>query len=109
MMRSTTNGMALVTIGLLAGAAVVLGSHPATAAISCSQGYQRVQGNQLATPYCQDEYLAQVARSYGVKATGTRIRNNPSYKSEVCRLVGRDIRVQQVCVNENTPFRSRGF
>jgi hypothetical protein len=72
-------------------------------AIDCRDGYQRVQGNLIATPYCQDQYLAVVARQFGVKASADQIRNNPSYKREICRLVGRDIRVQNTCVDENSP------
>jgi hypothetical protein len=76
-------------------------------AIDCDQGFQRVRGSQIATPYCQDEYLAQVAREFGVKASAERIRNNPSYKREVCRIAGRDIRIQQACVNENSLSHGR--
>ena len=86
-------------------AAALLSAGPALA-INCNEGYQRVQGNAIATPFCQDEYLSQVARTYGVKSTGDLIRNNPNYKREVCRLVGRDIRVQTSCIEELSPGRS---
>ena len=46
-----------------------------------------------------------VAREFGVKASAERVRNNPNYKREICRLVGRDIRVQEACVDEATPGR----
>lgn len=81
-------------------------AHPASAhGIVCQDGYQRVQGNLIATPYCQDNNLARVAREFGVKASAERVRNNPNYKREICRLVGRDIRVQEACVDEATPGR----
>lgn len=73
------------------------------AAIKCERGYQRVQGNLIATPYCQDQYLAQVAREYGFKSSAKKIRNNPNYKKEVCRFVFSDIRVQQTCLNAGVP------
>lgn len=84
---------------LAAIATVCLPKPQAEAKIRCSKGYQTVGGNQLATPYCQDEYLAQVAREYGMRASGARIRNSPQYKLEVCRLVGRDIRVSNNCLD----------
>lgn len=81
---------------------------PASAAIECRNGYQLVQGNLLATPYCQEKLLAQVAREYGLKATFAEIRNNPNTKRNVCAFVGRDIRVQQTCIDANHVGR-RGF
>jgi hypothetical protein len=76
---------------------------PAAAKIECRKGAQRVQGEWLVTPYCQDAYLAEVAREYGVKASAAAIRNNPNFKREVCIIVGHDIRVQQTCI-EVEPF-----
>ncbi|MFA5955007.1 hypothetical protein [Hyphomicrobium sp.] len=66
-------------------------------AIECQEDYQIVQGQPISTPYCRDNYLAQVARQYGFKATDREIRNNPSRKEEVCRFIGDDIRVQTAC------------
>jgi hypothetical protein len=71
------------------------------AAIACKNGYQLVQGSYLATPYCQDALLAIVARQYGMSASAAAIRENPNYKRQVCRLVGRDIRVQETCIDAN--------
>ena len=93
-----------LTVGFCAATSLVAMLSQAQA-IECHDGYQRVQGNLIATPDCQDENLARVARSFGVKASADRIRNNPNYKREVCRIAGRDIRVQEACVNENQPFR----
>ncbi|MGD9667968.1 MAG: hypothetical protein AB7U75_02815 [Hyphomicrobiaceae bacterium] len=81
---------AVVGAGLLAAAG------PA-AAIDCQDQYQVVQGQLLATPYCQDNYLAKVAREYGVKVSDETIRNNPNKKAEVCRFMGFDTRVSQIC------------
>ncbi len=78
-------------------------------AIKCVKGYQRVQGNLLATPYCQDQYLAQVAREYGIRASASKIRNNPNFKKEVCRTVFTDIRVQMTCLNAGVPEGRRGY
>lgn len=94
-------------MGKLAFAAAVLGmaatfASPA-AAIKCVNGFQRVQGNLIATPYCQDQYLAKVARQYGFRASAARIRNDPNYKKELCRFVFNDIRVQTTCLNAGVP------
>jgi len=74
-------------------------------AIDCIRGFQRVEGNLIATPYCQDEYLAQVAREYGIRASGSKIRDNPNYKKEVCRTVFTDIRVATTCLDAGVPER----
>jgi len=87
------------------GAIMLLAGLLATpaAAIKCVNGYQQVQGNLIATPYCQDQLLAQVARQYGFKASDAKIRNNPNYKKELCRYVQNDIRVQQTCLDAGVP------
>jgi hypothetical protein len=86
-------------------------STPAAAGIKCKKGFQRVEGNLIATPYCQDQYLAQVAREYGFRASARRIRNDPNYKKEICRFVFNDIRVQTTCLNAGVPeyFGGGGF
>jgi hypothetical protein len=90
---------------VVSGAIVLVSAGGAEAAIRCKDGYQIVQGNYLATPYCQDDLLARVAREYGMRASAAAIRGNPNYKKEVCRLVGRDIRVQNHCLDA---FPGRG-
>jgi hypothetical protein len=92
--------LALRLASLVAAAALV--ATPA-AAIRCENGFQRVQGNLIATPYCQDQYLAQVAREHGFKPSAAKIRNNPNYKKELCRFVFSDIRVQETCLNAGVP------
>lgn len=77
--------------------------------IKCRNGYQIVSGNLIATPYCQDALLAQVAREHGMSASAARVRNNPNYKREVCRFVGNDIRISEHCLNETPSIRGRGF
>lgn len=82
---------------------------PAAAAIVCKNGFQLVQGNYIATPYCQDALLTIVARQYGMKVSGSEIRWNPNYKRQVCRTVGHDIRVQENCRTVNPGVRGRSF
>ncbi len=87
---------------------LVLPASQASAKIVCRDGYQIVQGNPLATPYCQEEQLARVAAAYGFKVSFAEIRNNPNSKRQLCALVGRDIRVQQTCIESGITGR-RGF
>jgi hypothetical protein len=81
---------------------------PAEARIVCRNGSQLVAGNYIATPYCQDELVASVARGYGMKASASRVRNNPNYKREVCRFVGHDIRISEYCLDESPSFSPGG-
>ena len=92
------------TIGLLGTAAVLamtgVPSHPqpAHAGIQCEGPFQIVQGRRVATPYCQDNYIAYVAnRSYGIRVSAYEIRHNPNQKVEVCRAIGADSRVRSAC------------
>lgn len=99
--------MICAALGLLTVPALLAG--PANAAgIKCRDDYQVVQGREISTPYCADNYLARVAREYGVRVSDAAIRNNPNKKSEVCRFIGHDPRVKENCLNENSTGR-RGF
>jgi hypothetical protein len=67
-------------------------------AIDCEGNFQvQKSGNLIATPYCQDGYLAIVAREYGMRVSAKAIRYNPSVKEKACRFVGEDIRVKSTC------------
>jgi len=74
----------------------------ADAAIVCRDGFQLVQGNLLATPYCQDALVAAVARERGFKVSAHEIRWNPNLKRHVCQFIGRDIRVSVACTDANS-------
>jgi hypothetical protein len=71
---------------------------PAAARISCKDGFQTVNGAAIATPYCQDEHLAKVAREYGMNITGASVRSSIQVKEAACKLVGYDIRVKDDCM-----------
>jgi hypothetical protein len=103
-----TRKLKFQTLGicLLAAPLVFMDGPNAEAAIKCKNGYQIVNGSEIATPYCQDNLVAQVARQYGFKASEAEVRNNPNYKRELCRFVGRDNRLTTACVNENTGRRA---
>lgn len=64
----------------------------------CKEGFQEIKGRSVSTPYCEDEYLAQVAREYGTRVSADTLRANPNAKRDVCRFIGRDIRINHTCV-----------
>lgn len=88
---------------------VVTTTPPAEAAIRCDGPYQIVQGQPISTPYCQDSYLAVVAREYGLRVSASAIRQSPSTKAQVCRVVGRDNRAQSACASVREPGPRRAF
>ena len=70
----------------------------AEAAIRCSGPYQVIRGiGKHATPYCEDSYLARVARGYGVRVSGHTIRHNPHLNSYNRQFIGHDSRVYDIC------------
>lgn len=98
----------MVTSRLLSGALLALGmlavSAPAQA-IECEGNFQvQSDGNLIATPWCQDQNLAEVAREYGMRVSGSQIRRSVSAKSKACRFVGYDNRVRDTCA----PYLDRG-
>jgi hypothetical protein len=67
-------------------------------AIECEGNFQvQKNGNRIATPYCQDGYLAIVAREYGFRVSADTIRHNVSEKQSLCRVIGEDNRVRDTC------------
>ena len=88
--------------GLFSGLAAAAG--PASA-IGCDGNFQiQKDGNRIATPFCEDGYLAIVAGEYGVRVSAHEIRYNPSEKERVCRFIGDDNRVRDTCsqyLNDN--------
>lgn len=99
-MVPTVRKTIFVFIGLLATPSAL-----SAAAFRCDEGYQYVSGNLISTPYCQDAYLAEVARTYGMKVSANAVRNNPNLKSEACRFVGHDNRVRDNCNDESSSGR----
>lgn len=98
---------AAVTLATSTLVAAVSTASPAEARIVCRDGFQVVRGREISTPYCEHNYLAQVARKYGVRVSDAEVRNNPARKNELCRMIGHDIRVSGTCAGEEGS-RSRG-
>jgi hypothetical protein len=87
----------LLTAGASMSVLAATGS-PAAARIQCQGTAQVVDGALISTPFCEDNYLAEVARtSYGMRVTAAQVRNNPSVKADVCRAIGHDIRIAHLC------------
>jgi hypothetical protein len=99
MNRSKIIASLAVASGLL-----VLAQSGAEARIACDGDFQLVNGLPVATPYCRDMNLVKVARTYGWKVSFDAIRYSESTKSQVCRAIGHDNRVQEVCA----PYRQDG-
>jgi hypothetical protein len=97
MRQRLTSGSLLCFLG---AALLVLVARPelAAAKIQCRGTFQVTKTNGLiATPYCGDEEIARVARTYGWKVTGSEIRNDPLKKVYVCQALGGDVRIQGAC------------
>ena len=87
-----------IASGLLALAALIATAPgPASARIRCDRDAQFVRGQALITPYCRDQYLADVARGYGMHVSGDTMRNNLGAKAQVCRFIGNDLRAREAC------------
>ena len=71
---------------------------PAEARIRCNGKFQvQKNGNEIATPYCEDNYLAHIARLNGHGYSNYEIRQNPNKKQEACEYLRHDSRVQDIC------------
>jgi hypothetical protein len=70
---------------------------PATARIECRGNFQVSKYGLIATPYCEEENIARVARTYGFKVTGTQVRKDPLKKVYLCQIIGGDTRLKGSC------------
>ena len=70
---------------------------PAAAKIQCEGNFQMSKYGPIATPYCEEEQIAKVARTYGSKVTGSQVRNDPLTKVYLCQLYGHDVRLKGSC------------
>ncbi len=86
----------LAALAILSMPAVMAST--AEAKIRCDGPYQMSSGYPIRTPYCEDNYLAEVARGYGMAVSGAEIRHNYNAKKRVCQSIGHDTRVSQICI-----------
>ena len=94
--------MALINsaIGISGVAAAILfavASQPAEARIQCKGNFQVTKYGLIATPYCEEQQIAAVARSYGVRVTDEQVRRDPLTKVKLCYRFGGDVRLKGAC------------
>ena len=97
----------IVIVPVSVFALTIVSASEVQARAKCHKGFQIVAGTSIATPLCQDRYLAKVAREYGSRVSAKAIKHNPNVKKQVCLLIGHDIRVQNHCRATTPRFRSR--
>lgn len=95
-------------ITLATATVLALTAAPAFAGIKCVNGMQVIGDKLHATPFCQDNYLARIARSRGINVSNAEIRNNPNKKRDVCDFIGQDIRISHICDGARTPLPGFG-
>ncbi|MGD0532184.1 MAG: hypothetical protein ABSA62_07890 [Methyloceanibacter sp.] len=86
----------------LAGCAATLllamaAPEPAAARIECQGNFQITKYGPIATPYCEEEQIAFVARSSGTNVTGSQVHNDPLTKVYLCQTLGYDSRLKGSC------------
>ena len=84
------------TLAVTALLAIAMAS-PAAARIECQGNFQITQHGPIATPYCEEEEIARVARSYGMAVTGEDVHRNPLKKVYLCQTIGGDVRLRGSC------------
>ncbi len=97
-----------ILMGILMALAIgAISAGPLQAAIRCDGAYQINSLGEFHSPYCEDGYLAQVARSFGWRVSGDQIRANYGLKAEICRALGFDSRILETCAPYRNQNRSR--
>jgi hypothetical protein len=94
MLGKSVSGTA--TLAVTALLAIAMAS-PAAARIECRGNFQVTKYGLISTPYCEEEQIARVARSYGARVTGADVRNNPLTKVYLCQVYGYDTRLKGSC------------
>ncbi|MEO1694385.1 MAG: hypothetical protein AAFR55_04015 [Pseudomonadota bacterium] len=109
-MAKTSGGVLTLVLATTVGASgMVAIPIDAEAAIQCRGSSQLSGGRYIVTPYCEDQVLARVARSYGMNVSDRAVRQSVSTKQRVCDLVGNDTRVRDVCAPYRRGPRNRIF
>ena len=92
--RHRLTGFATLAVTALLALAAV---SPAEAKIECRGNFQVSKYGLISTPYCEEENIARVARSYGARVTGAEVRNNALKKVYLCQVYGYDTRLKGSC------------
>lgn len=107
-MRPGSIGISFASLAGIMTLAVVT-SAPAVAGIQCKGNFQVTKHGLIATPYCEEEQIARVARSYGWNVTASEVHNNPNTKVYICRHLGGDNRLKGSCAGYGPDSFGRGF
>jgi hypothetical protein len=94
----------IIASAILGAGLLTLAPSGAKAAIQCDGNFQIVRGFPVETLYCREWNLAYVARQFGWWVSVEEIRYSESRKAQVCRAIGFDNRVSDICA----PFNSNG-
>ena len=101
----------LLQAGMMGCAAILLAAMlttPAAARIQCRGNFQMTKYGPIATPYCEEEQIAFVARSYGQRVTAAEVHNNPLTKVYLCQTIGYDFRLKGSCAGYGPDSYGRG-
>jgi hypothetical protein len=88
-----SGSVALATVAVLA----VSLTSPVAARIQCKGNFQVTKYGLISTPYCEEQEIARVARSYGTRVTDAEVRNNALTKVYLCQRYGGDNRLKGSC------------
>ena len=91
--RIWSGSAALVAAAILA----VSFTSPASARIECQGNFQITKYGPISTPYCEEQQIARVARSYGTNVSDAEVHNNALTKVYLCRRYGGDNRLKGSC------------
>ena len=80
---------------------------PAEARIKCQGNFQVTKHGLISTPYCEEEQIAAVARTYGERVSGAEVRNNALTKVRLCQRFGGDIRLKGSCAGYSPELYGR--
>jgi len=94
MPRHILSGSATLAVAALLAIAM---ASPAAARIECRGNFQISKYGPIATPYCEEEQIAHVAQSYGIRVTATEVHRNPLRKVYLCQTIGNDSRLKGSC------------
>jgi hypothetical protein len=104
---STMRPNTVSTLALSTAVFALVAASPAAAKIECRETFQVTKKNGLiSTPYCEDQQIARVARSYGYNVSDAEVHNNPNTKVYLCQIIGNDNRLKGSCGAYSEP---RGF
>jgi hypothetical protein len=84
-------------LSLAVTAAALLAASQAEARIQCRGNFQITKNGPISTPYCEEQQIARVARSYGERVTDAEVHNNPNTKVYLCQRYGGDNRLKGSC------------